>query len=199
MYESMNTVKPKRLNRHSSGVGTYYKASQQGVVLVVSLVLMVAMTILGVATLSGTRLNELIASNTQQKSIAFEAAESAIESVSRHDFILTAITSDDDNAGNDPDVIVLPDSQSQLAETYDLLNEGRGINIDGTLSVQYCGESQPIGTNLNATLGSGQIAAIMVDINSQIDIANSSASADHLKRVSLLTPQTGRTGDCTVR
>lgn len=193
--------KPEQISmRHLSlnhGVTPF--AAQQGVALVVSLVLLAAMTILGVATLSGTRLNEQIASNAQQKSIAFEAAESVIESVSNYDDLYRAITSDPDAATNNPDAVSLPDADSKLIKGYDLLSEGRGIDIEGSLEVQYCGEVQPIGTSLSAELNSGQMTAILVDINSVASIKNSGASADHLRRVSFKMPQTGRTGNCTVR
>lgn len=176
-----------------------YGGAQQGVALVVSLVLLVAMTIMGVATLSGTRLNEMIASNSQQKSIVFEAAESAIESVSAYDVLYAAITADEDDAGDNPKVVELDESKTKLQTRYDLLKDGKGIDISGKLKVQFCGEVAPTGTNLSAEMGGNQISAVLVDVNSVVGIANSSASADHLRRVSFLTPQTGRTGNCTVR
>lgn len=173
--------------------------SQKGIALVVSLVLLAAMTIVGVATLSGTRLNEQIASNAQQKSIVFEAAESAIESVSNYEDLYLAITSDPLAVGNNPQAVTLLDADVMLEDGYDTLKSGKGVDIDGTLSVQYCGEVQPIGTNLSAALDSGQISAVVVDINSQANITNSGARADHLRRVSFQMPQTGRTGNCQVR
>jgi len=54
------------------------RQKQEGVALVVSLVLLVAVTILGITTLSGTRLNHKITSNSQNKAIAFEVAESGM-------------------------------------------------------------------------------------------------------------------------
>lgn len=174
-----------------------FGSQQKGVALVVSLVLLAAMTILGIATLSGTRLNEQIVSNSQQKSIAFEAAESAIESVFNYPDLYGAITSDPQDSADNPDAVTLADIDSNLATGYDIGVDGKGIDIDGILTVQFCGESQPLGTSLNASLDSGVITAILVDINSVVNVANSGASADHIRRVQFQVPQTGRTGSCT--
>ena len=167
--------------------------------LVVSLVLLAAMTIIGVATLSGTRLNEQMASNAQQKSIAFEAAESAIESVTNYDQLFAAITSNPNASSDNPEQVYLSNDSTSLEDGYDLLTNGKGTNIDGTLTVQYCGETQPIGTSLSAALDSGSLTAILVDVNSIVGIDNSSARADHLRRVSFPMPQTGRAANCTAR
>ena len=180
-------------------VGKHTPHTQSGVALVISLVLLAVMTIIGVATLSGTRLNEQMASNAQQKSIAFEAAESAIESISDYDVVLTAITSDPNAAFDNPAQILISDAISRLEQGYDLLEDNKGIDIEGTLGVQYCGEMQPVGTSLNAELNAGVLIAGMVDINSVVGIANTSAKADHLRRVSIPILQTGRTGNCPVR
>lgn len=173
--------------------------AQRGMALVVSLVLLASMTIIGVATLSGTRLNEQMASNAQQKSIVFEAAESAIETVANYNELFAAITSNPNASSNNPDQVQLSNDRTSLEDGYDLLTDGKGINIDGTLTVQYCGETQPIGTSLSAALDSGSLTAVLVDINSVASIGNSSASADHLRRVSFTMPQTGRAGNCTAR
>ena len=181
-------------------IGEHTPFAQRGVVLIVSLVLLAAMTIIGIATLSGTRLNEQMASNAQQKYVAFEAAESAIESVVNYDALFDAITSDPNAAFNNPAPMPIPYTTSRLKDGFDLLDDdNKGIDIDGDLSVQYCGEVQPIGTSLNAALDSGSLTAILVDINSTVDIVNSNARADHLRRVAFSMPQTGRTGNCTVR
>lgn len=179
--------------------GEHTLFAQRGVALVVSLVLLAAMTIVGVATLSGTRLNEQMASNSQQKSVVFEAAESAIESVVNYDDLFAAITSDTNASFDNPDLVPLPDSSSMLKDGYDLTTGGKGIDIEGTLSVQYCGETQPLGTSLDASLDGGALTAVLVDVNGIATVSNSSATADHLRRVAFTMPQTGRTGNCTAR
>lgn len=53
---------------------------QQGVVLVIALLILVVMTVLGVSMLSTSSMEERMASNLQSKSITFQAAESCIRS-----------------------------------------------------------------------------------------------------------------------
>lgn len=173
---------------------------QQGAVLVVSLVLLISMTVLGVATLSGTRLNEKIASNTQQKSIAFEVAESGIRSVWDVQYLRGSITSNAQDSGNNPVAVERPDADTGIASGYDQLDEnGLGPDLSGQLTVQYCGEAAPLGSSMNEDLSSAQMASILVDINSVAQIANSSTSADHLQRVRITTLRTQRSANCTTR
>lgn len=170
--------------------------AQKGVALVISLVLLVAMTILGVATLSGTRLNEKISSNAQQKSIAFEVAESAIASVWNKEYLSKAITSDPANIGNNPVAITSPDGDTELSNGYDQLNGGKGVDIDGTLTVQYCGEIAPVGSDLNADESATQFVFKLIDVNSVVQVANTSTRADHVQRGAATSAKTGRTGSC---
>lgn len=52
--------------------------NQQGIVLVVALLILVVMTILGVSMLSSSTLEERMAGNIQAKNVTFQAAESCI-------------------------------------------------------------------------------------------------------------------------
>jgi type IV pilus assembly protein PilX len=175
-------------------------ASQQGAVLVISLVLLVTMTVLGIATLTGTRLNEKITSNSQQKSIAFEVAESAIRAVWDVEYLRTRITSDPDNAGDNPIAVVSPEADSGVATGFDQTDgTGKGSDLSGLLTVQYCGEVAPIGSGLNEDQSTTQLASILVDVNSVANIANSSTTSDHLQRLGITTLRTQRTGNCQTR
>ena len=51
---------------------------QRGAVLIVSLVLLVALTLLGISTMNTTQLGEKMAANSQQMAHAFQAAETAL-------------------------------------------------------------------------------------------------------------------------
>lgn len=57
---------------------TPHIGNQQGIVLVVSLLILVVMTILGVSMLSSATLEERMASNLQGQNITFQTAESCI-------------------------------------------------------------------------------------------------------------------------
>ena len=171
--------------------------SQQGVALVISLVLLVAMTILGVATLSGTRLNEKITSNAQQKAIAFEVAESAIASVWNKEYLSKAITSNASDVGDDPAPIQSPDADIGFNSNYDQLKDGKKVvDVDGTLTVQYCGEVTPVGSDLNADQSATQFVFMLIDVNSVAEVANTATRADHIQRGAATSAKTGRTGNC---
>lgn len=169
---------------------------EQGVALVISLVLLITMTILGVATLSGTRLNEKRTANAQQKSIAFEVAESAIASVWNKAYLTTAITSNPADSGNDPAAVMSADEDTGMITDFDQLHDGKGVNIEGTLSVQYCGETIPIGSSQSADESKMQLAFILIDVNSVAGIANTSTRADHVQRGALTSVKTNRSGNC---
>ncbi len=174
---------------------------EQGVALAVSLVLLVAMTILGVATLSSTSLNEKITSNAQQKSIAFEVAESAIASVWDKEYLSKALISGPANSGNNPVPITAPDADTGLTNDFDMQNSSGNtvVDIDGTLTVQFCGEVAPIGSDLNADESATTFVFKLIDVNSVVQIANTSTRVDHVQRGAATAAKTNRTGACPTR
>jgi len=179
----------------------YPRRSERGVALVISLVLLVAMTILGVATLSSTRLNEKITSNAQQKSIAFEVAESAIASVWDKGYLTNALTSGPADSANNPVAVQAPDADTGLAVDFDVKN-GSGntvVDVEGELTVQYCGETAPIGSDLNADESVTTFVYQLIDVNSVVQIANTNTRSDHVQRGAATSAKTGRTGNCPVR
>lgn len=174
---------------------------QSGVALAISLVLLVAMTILGVATLSSTRLNERITSNAQQKSLAFEVAESAINSVWTVNDMMTSIDAIPTSSYNNPAAISDAALDSALSQDYDQNSSrsggGKSVDLDATVTVQYCGESAlPEGTTLSADESEIQMTGLLFDVNGVATITNSSTRADHLQRGAIIKPKTGRTGAC---
>ncbi len=176
--------------------------NQRGVALAISLVLLAGMTLLGVATLSGTRLNERIASNTQQKSISFEAAESSIKVVWDVAKVLEALDAIPVGEFNDPVPITSSAIDAELSSGLDqTATSGSQLSIDITASVsmQYCGEtSLPTGSSLNADESGIQFAGTVMDVNGTAEIAGSHAKSDHIQRGYVIRPKTGRTGDCWI-
>lgn len=175
------------------------RRKQTGVALAISLVLLLAMTVLGIATFSATGLNEKITSNAQQKAIAFEVAESAIESVWDKSYLVGLLTSDSSNTGNDPAPVPSPDSDTGIANDYDMLTAGRGVNVEGLVTVQYCGEVAPVGSDLNADQSAITFVYKLMDVNSVVRIGNSSTVADHVQRGAATAARTNRSGACTTR
>ncbi len=174
------------------------KQKQEGVALAVSLVLLVAVTILGVTTLSGTRLNEKITSNAQNKAIAFEVAESAIASVWSQEYLMAAVKNAS-NATNDPSPLLSPDADTGLNTDFDLSTTSGSTDFEGTLTVQYCGEGTPIATGLNADKSNPGNVFVLIDVNSVATMNGTSAEANHIQRAAISAPSTGRTGACVTR
>ena len=174
------------------------RQKQEGVALVVSLVLLVAVTILGITTLSGTRLNHKITSNAQNKAIAFEVAESGLAAVWRQDYLLASIK-DTSNALNNPVPLVRPDADTGMNTEFDITGGHGSTDIEGVLTVQYCGEGQPVGSSLNADKSNPGTVYLLVDVNSVATINNTATQADHVQRAGISSPSTGRTGACTTR
>lgn len=175
-------------------------ARQRGVALAISLVLLVAMTIIGVATLSGTRLNERIASNAQQKAIAFEVAESAIHSAWTVAELMNAIDQIPAAEFNNPAPISPPGMGTALSSALDQTNSnGTSVDVAADVTIQYCGEQiLPSGSSLSADESKLQLVGLLFDVNGVADIQNSNTAADHIQRGSLIRPKSGRTGNCTV-
>ena len=176
--------------------------AQRGVALAVSLVLLVAMTIVAVATLSGTRINERIASNAQQKAISFEAAESAIGSTWTVDAMLDSLTQIPIDQFNNPQPVEPTGLNAKLSAAFDQTSRAGGsksIDITATASIQYCGETAlPSGSDLSADESKLQYAGAVFDVNGTGAIAGSKAYSDHVQRGYVVRPKTGRTGNCTI-
>ncbi len=173
--------------------------AERGVALAISLVLLVVLTILGVATLSGSRINEKITSNAQQKAIAFEGAESAINSVWSVNALLDAVRAIPESDYQAPPPIpqqaIGTELSADLAQTS---GADTTVNIAANVSVQFCGEdTRTLGTTLTAEEGGPvQLVQWLVNVNGVATIANSRTRADHVQRGSITGPRTDRQSVC---
>lgn len=172
---------------------------ERGVALAISLVLLVVMSVVGIATLSGTRLNEKVVSNAQQKAIAFAVAESAIESA-RDSVRTEGIASVLGGGGAVPEVSA-PVALSSIETRLSGLDQSHGsdttTDVEAAVTVQYCGEGPPpAGTGLNADLSEAQFVGVLYDINGVASVADSATSANHLARDRVASIQTGLNGFC---
>ncbi len=174
---------------------------QQGVALAISLLLLVAMTIIGVSTLTGTRLNEQVTSNAQQKAITFEAAESAISTVWDAEEMMDAVEQFPSTPYHNPIAIERQDLYQQLSADYDQKYGGNTIvDVAAEVSIQYCGESVlPQGSNLSADESKLQMVGLLFDINGEAVVDNTKSRSNHLQRGVLVRPKSGRTGNCVIR
>ncbi len=116
---------------------------QSGAVLVMSLVLLTVLTIIGVASMSSSTLEMKIASNSQQRNIAFQAAQSRID-------FLTSI--DPANPLDFTIVIPVPPATPppQYCNTPFCPN---GVDWTATAEVRFAGCGKPTGFSLEAGVG----------------------------------------------
>ncbi|MEE9322753.1 MAG: pilus assembly PilX N-terminal domain-containing protein [Granulosicoccus sp.] len=173
---------------------------QTGMALPIGLILLSAMTVVGIATLSGTRQNEVIASNSQQKAISFEAAESSIDSVWNVEYVVQSLDDIPADQINNPYATESSALNAELSLDFDqesATDSGTAVDVEVSVAMQYCGETAlPSGSSLNADVSGLQFAGTLMDVNGKADIAGSMASSEHIKRGYIIRPKTGRTGNC---
>jgi type IV pilus assembly protein PilX len=158
---------------------------QQGAVLMVSLILLVAITVIGLSSLRGTATNELITSNMHQKSISFQVSESLISGVWDMKSLL------DSTAGK-----ALHDPIAETAYKNTEFDQPK-VDLEASSSIQYCGENNlPIGSSLSSDESAFKLAAQVFDVHGLSSIASSNVVTDHLQRGYVVRPVTGRTGNC---
>lgn len=192
--EQQNKMESKCRNLRNTGL-----QRQQGLALAISLVLLVAMTIVGIATLRSTRLNEKISSNAQQKAISFEAAESSIASMWNAEALLATLDEIPNGIFNNPDTVVPAGVADRLSEDFDQGGLfGKSVDITAGVNVQYCGEMNlPVGSGISADESKEQMVGVLFDVNGHADIEGSHARSNHIQRGYFERYKTGRTGKCT--
>jgi len=172
------------------------KNKQAGAALAVSLIMLVAMTILGVATLNMTRLSEKITSNAQQKAIVFETAESVLNTMyAADDFEDNLLASRTSNL--EPDAIIHAKETTVLNDSLDQENKfGKSVDVTAVAEIQFCAERPKDGTEMNADLSTNGPIGIEYDVRATSQIANSKAKAIHVRRVSKDGVQFHSVGKC---
>ena len=189
-----------RAHRADRRFGPTRPVRQRGAALVVALVLLIATSVLAVSTLSGTRMSEAMASNAQNKAIAFEAAESGIEAA--WDAPATLVGALGAAPGNDPGPQELDALQTELGNDYDQTLEALGgsseLDVGGTLTAQYCGETASrTGSEMSADLSvPGGSVSHVFDVTSDVEVGANGARATHVQRGAVNGPRIGRTGAC---
>lgn len=170
---------------------------QQGVALAVSLIFLVLITIIGVTSMRGTTMNEMMTANVQQKSSTFQVAESVIESVWTVPFILEHTPEELDSL--DEEYIHRDTNNLRFNDLFDVPGtvDITGVNFDAHATLQYCeeshntiGESQGIGDNDGTTVNH------IYSIHGEANLATTNAQADHDQRGYIKRPAVGRTGNC---
>lgn len=161
---------------------------QEGVVLIVGLLMLLAMTLIGVTAMKSTTLDERIAANTQFKAEAFQASESMLSDALDYDAVSRCAF---DTAG----------CQCQEKEGEELSNEKRSLCIargwlricgtDGENSANCPDRTQRVPAKsamayekempvYGNSIGSGSfVAGKVVEIKSTVDWTETNATATH--------------------
>lgn len=170
---------------------------QSGAALAISLILLVAMTILGVATLNMTRIAEKVSSNAQQKAIVFESAESVLNSMSAADDFQDRLRASR-TSNLEPDAVAQTDETTVLNTALDQENTfGKTVDVTASAEIQFCAERPKDGTERNADQSENGIIGVQFDVRATSEIANSKARADHVRRVAIDGVQFYSVGKCT--
>ncbi len=173
--------------------------NQNGAALAISLILMAVLTILGLQSMRGARHVEILAHNSQQKLVAFEAAESALLEVHSLNLVKDSIDMIATELLSEPDPVEQSIVSSNVSSELDQFNAlGKSIDVTVTSSIQYCGESTPINTDLNADESQPKKVGLLFDLRASADIENSGARSLNVMRTKLNGLSTGRQGKCTL-
>lgn len=170
---------------------------QQGIALAVSLIFLVLITIIGVSSIRGTTMNELMSANAQQKSTTFQIAESVIEGVWDTGYILKNTPT---QLNNPPaDVIDKDLNDVPFNNMFDMPAYGStaAIDVNANATLQYCGEDfKLMGYQQSADESTPAFVAHIYSIHGVGELPAANASADHDQRGFLVRPEAGRTGNC---
>ena len=143
---------------------------QQGVALIISMILLAVITLLSVTAMRGTNLDARIAANYQHKQLSFQAAENAFARLT----------------GNNPQVVVPTVYTGTLTSTNYVSFPGIDgqPGSSGDLDLAYVGKSAPgeyrfSGYSLNAT-------ALIYQADTYGSVSNSNARSHHRATVVLV-------------
>jgi hypothetical protein len=147
-----------------------YHHKQQGVVLVIGLLMLLVITMVGVTAMSGTTANERMTANSQFQSLSFQAAESAI-----HDhFNIPSVV---------PSLTVYPARDVPAPVNYNVnIGGGAPIAVMANASIQFCGEELPMGSGFcNGMAGLCDIDQVF-DVRGSGQVAALGTQEQHLRR-----------------
>lgn len=169
---------------------------QQGAALAISLILLVTMTILGVATLNGTRMAEKVSSNAQQKAIVYETAESVIHAIANsNDFDDRLAVAH--STGFEPAPVPQNIETAAIADELDQTNAlGTSVDVNAEGEIEYCVEKPMEGFELNDDVDTPADTGRHFDVRSVATIDNSRARAAHVLRIAIPALKSGRSGSC---
>ncbi|MFK7816516.1 MAG: PilX N-terminal domain-containing pilus assembly protein [Gammaproteobacteria bacterium] len=146
------------------------QSKQQGVVLVIGLLMLLVITMVGVTAMSGTTSNERMAANHQFQSLSFQAAESAIQD----NFNVPSVV---------PSVTTYPVSDVPAANNYNVnIAGGNAVMVMANANIQFCGEELPMGSGFcNGMAGACDIDQVF-DVRGSGQVAALGTQETHMRR-----------------
>lgn len=142
---------------------------QQGVVLVIGLLMLLVITMVGVTAMSGTTSNERMTANHQFQTLSFQAAESAI-----HDnFNIPAVS---------PSVVAHPAAIQPIGIGYDVNIAATSLNVTANANIQYCGEVNAAMTELCNGLATPCEIEQIFDVTGTGDVSALGMQETHQRR-----------------
>ncbi len=158
---------------------------QRGAVLVVGLVLLVAMTLIGVTAMKLTTLDERIAGNAQQRLGTFQAAESALKEAAVYDKVLSCSHEKCNCLPDDENAYAIADQENCETEGYALSRaypfgpdvEAGGETIPAIVGMKHEGDVNVFGNSIGVdTSVAGRLVRIRAVTGND---GNGSAAAVH--------------------
>ncbi len=160
---------------------------QSGTALIVSLVILLVLTIIGVSSISNTNLEERMAQNFQTSAITFQAAESAINSIINASNRFS--TAGDKNPfyteTNDPTLATINTGTNVITDVTNLgltknptlvtNNHLNNVNTNITATMEYTGYGACPG------MSSDSFICYFVEINTNASIDNVGSNKTHIQ------------------
>ncbi len=143
---------------------------QQGVVLVIGLLMLLVITMVGVTAMSGTTSNERMTANHQFQTLSFQAAESAIHDNFNIPSVSPAVTQ--------PLWFLDP-----AANNYNVdIKAGTPIAVQADADIQFCGEELPTGSGFCNGMASPCDMDQVFDVRGQGIVSALGSQEQHLRR-----------------
>ena len=146
--------------------------NQNGAVLVISLIILLVITLIGVAGMSGSVMQERMAANAQNSNRAFQAAESSVGA------LLNQLYGNDLSTLRDS----MKDANSLSGEQNFVVDAGEGVN--GTFQARYLGEIIiTSGSSMDADESSTLLKGYRYELRGTATMNNTGASSTVFKGI----------------
>ncbi|MBW7473099.1 PilX N-terminal domain-containing pilus assembly protein [Marinobacter sp. M216] len=145
---------------------------ERGATLIVSLIVLLVLTLIGVAGMNTSVMQERMAVNSQNSNRAFQAAESTVRSLM------------DDVYANDLTVLrqSMQNSSGKSDRTNITIDPGNGVS--GSYQARYLGEVIiTSGSSMDANESSNQLKGFRYELEGEASVANTGASARVFKGI----------------